>query len=94
MHNTLDNGFETHQCLYKHVQVQASKRLGLDAGLHRRCHTKGESEESIAYWRGSIHARDLPWLRNPGQMLPEVQNRGISDPTKKTDVLPKNFSII
>ena len=25
---------------------------------------------------------NLPWLRNPGQMLPEVQNRDISSPTK------------
>ena len=33
---------------------------------------------------------DLPWLYNPGQTSPEVQNRGISGPTKKTYIL-KNF---
>ena len=32
---------------------------------------------------------DPPWLWNPGQMSPEVQNRGISGPTKRTDVLQK-----
>ena len=28
-------------------------------------------------------------VRNPGQMSPEVQNKGISGPTKKTRVLEK-----
>ena len=31
-----------------------------------------------------IHSRDIPWLWNPGQTSPEVQNRGISGPTKRT----------
>ena len=30
-----------------------------------------------------------PWLWNPGQTSPEVQNRGISGPTKRTCVLQK-----
>ena len=34
--------------------------------------------------------RDPPWLWNPGQMSPEIQNRGISGPTKRTYVLKKN----
>ena len=29
---------------------------------------------------------DLPWLWNPGQASPEVQNSGISGPIKRTDV--------
>ena len=32
---------------------------------------------------------DPPWLWNPGQMLPEVQNRGTSSPTKSTNVHQK-----
>ena len=35
------------------------------------------------------HARDLTWLLNSGQMSPEVQNRGISGPTKMTFVCKK-----
>ena len=30
-----------------------------------------------------------PWLWNPGQMSPKVQNRGISGPIEKTGVLQK-----
>ena len=35
----------------------------------------------------------LLWLRNPEETSPEVQNRGISDPIKSTDVLQKYLSI-
>ena len=37
--------------------------------------------------------RDLPWLRNSGQMSAEFQNRGISGPTKRTCVRPFDFFI-
>ena len=37
------------------------------------------------------HERDPPWLWNPGQTSPEVQNRGINGPTKRTYVLQKCF---
>ena len=33
------------------------------------------------------HTRDPPWVWNPGQMSPEVQNRGIRGPTKRSYVL-------
>ena len=39
-----------------------------------RCHTRGESEESIAYRQQSMQARDPPWLWDPLQTSPEVQN--------------------
>ena len=35
------------------------------------------------------HTKDPPWFWNPGQTSPEVQNRGISGPTKRTYVLQK-----
>ena len=35
------------------------------------------------------HTRDPPWLWNPGQTSPAVQNRSISGPTKRTCVLQK-----
>ena len=34
-----------------------------------------------------VNLRNPPWLWNPGQISPEVQNRGISGPTKRTYVL-------
>ena len=37
----------------------------------------------------SVQARNPPWLWNPGQTSPEVQNRSISGPTKRTHVLQK-----
>ena len=40
---------------------------------------------------GSAQVRNPPWLWNPGQTSPEVQNRGISGSTKRTCVLQKNF---
>ena len=43
----------------------------------RRIHARGESEESVVRRRGSTQAKDPPWLWNPGQISPEVQNRGI-----------------
>ena len=36
---------------------------------------------------------DPPWLWNPGQMSPQVKNRGISGPQKRTCVL-QNFFLI
>ena len=42
----------------------------------------------------STQTRDPPGLWNPGQTSPEVQNRGISDPTKKTYVLQNLFKKI
>ena len=34
-----------------------------------------------------------PWLQNPGQMSPEVQNRDISGPTKRIHVLQIFFNL-
>ena len=46
-------------------------------------------KESIERRRGRTQERDPPWLWNPGQTSPEVQNRGISGLTKMADVLQK-----
>ena len=48
-----------------------------------------ESQEFMACRWQSMQARDPPWLWNTGEMLPEVQNRGTSGPTKRTHVLQK-----
>ena len=48
------------------------------------------NQESIAHRRQSMPVRDPFWLWNPGNMSPEVQNRGISGHTLKKLVLP-NF---
>ena len=70
-----------------------SKRLSCHADLYivSRCHTRGESQEFIAHRWQSMQVRDPPWLWNPGETLPEVQNRSISGPTKRTYVLQKIF---
>ena len=55
------------------------------------CHTRGEYEESIAFRQESTHARDPPWLWNPGQTSPKVQNRDNSGPTEIIYALQKNL---
>ena len=69
------------------------KRLGCHADLYtvRRCRTRGESQEFIAHRQQSTQARDPPWLCNPEETSPEIQNRSISGPTKRTYVLQKIF---
>ena len=44
-------------------------------------------EVNLGITQARKHARDQPWLGNPGQMLPEVQNSGISGSTKRTYIL-------
>ena len=41
--------------------------------------------------RNNVQVRNPPWLWNPGQASPEVQNRDISGTTKRTCVLQKIF---
>ena len=53
-----------------------------------RCQTRGESEYSVACRWKSIDDSDLHWLSNPGQMLLEMQNRGIQWPHKNDDWYP------
>ena len=50
--------------------------------------------EVVTHWWApsrltDLGQRDPPWLWNPWQTAPEVQNRGISDPTKKGPVSSK-----
>ena len=68
--------------------IRGSKRLDCHADLFSvsRCRTRGESEESVVCRRGSTQGRDSPWLWNPEQMSPEVQNRGMSGPKQGTYV--------
>ena len=58
------------------------KRIRCHVGCQEvnRCCTRGESEESIALWQWSMEVRDPPWLGNPGQTSPNVQNRVNSGP--------------
>ena len=82
-------GFKHHQCLWIGLQVCGLKRLHCHADHYTvsRCHHRGESEEYVTHRRENMQTRDLSWLWNPGQMSPEVQNRGISGSTKRTCVL-------
>ena len=50
---------------------------------------KGKDHTEVACRQESVQARNPPWLWNPGQTSPEVQNRGASGPTKRTYVLQK-----
>ena len=55
-------GFESHQCLYIHVQVCGSKRLSCSAGHQEanRCLTRGEFEKSVRVL--NLILSDLPTL--------------------------------
>ena len=77
-----------HQCLWTCLQVSGSKNLGCHGDLYTvsRCCTRGESEDHTGE---KARKKDPPWLWNIGQTSPEVQNRGISGPMKRTYVLPK-----
>ena len=44
-------------------------------------------EVNLRITQARKHARDPPWILNPGQTLPEVQNGGRHCPTKRTYVL-------
>ena len=44
-------------------------------------------EVNLRITQARKHVRDVPWLWNPVQTSPEVQNSGISGPMKKTYVL-------
>ena len=57
------------------------------------CQTRDESEQSFAGSRWRMQESIL-WFWNPGQELLEVQNRGVSDPAKMTDVLQNIPSIL
>ena len=62
------------------------ERLGCHADHYTvsRCHTRGESEH---YTGDKAGKRDPPWLWNPGQTSPEVQNKGISGSTPQKIVM-------
>ena len=45
-----------------------------------RCYTRGESEDHTS----EKACKGYTLALNPGQMSPEVQNRGISGPTRRT----------
>ena len=73
--------------------VCGSKWLCCHTGCQEvsRCPARCESEESMACRQENMQVRDPLWLWNSGQMSPEVQNRGITGLTKRTDVLQKLF---
>ena len=64
--------------------IWSKKRLGCNAGHQQvsRYNTRCEPEEFNAMWQ-SIQGRDPPWLWNLGETSTEVQDRGISRPTKR-----------
>ena len=55
--------------VYFSQKIMCEARQVIDSGIHCTQATK--------------HARDPPWLWNPGETSPEVQNRDISGPTKR-----------
>ena len=70
---TVDPGLEPHQCLCMDWNISG-----------QQVSYQGECEVLATEYWGDPH-----WLWNPGQILPEDQNSGISGPTKRTDVLQK-----
>ena len=78
--------------MYKYVDQKSLGAMHADHQVVSRCHTKGKSEELIAYRRGSQSGKKA--RKQEIQMPLEVQNRGISGPTKRTYVLHNNLTII
>ena len=74
------HGLDCHQCIKKFLGKGTSCHAG-----HQEfsgCHIRDEYEVDM---RNPLHTgkwRDPPWVWNPGQMSPEVQNRVSSDHTK------------
>ena len=93
-------GFKDHLCLYVSVQVDTSRRLccHADHQWFSRCHSRGESEESITCRQQSTQARNPPCYWNPGQRLPEVKKQGYywcsPPPIFFLKVIPLLFSIM
>ena len=87
-HCTDGHGFEsltsTNACghVYKYVDQKGS------AAMLTSIQSAGvTSEVNLKITHVRKCGRDPPWLWNPGQTSPEVQNRGTSGPTKRTYVL-------
>ena len=68
-----------------HMYKYVDKLLGYHANYQEvsRCCARDESEEYIAY------RLTKPGFETPGQTSPEIQNWGISGPTKRTNALQK-----
>ena len=85
-------GFEpqtsTNAC--RHVCRYVDQK-GLAAMLTSVQSTGVAPEVNVRITQVRKHARDPHWLWNPGQTSPEVQNRGISGPTKRAYGLQKFF---
>ena len=78
-----------HQCLWTHMQVCRSKRLNCHTDLYTVswCCIRGESEDHTS----EKACKGSTLVLKPRAMPPEVQNRGISGPMKRTYVPQKKF---
>ena len=83
----LDPGLKPHQCLYATMQM---KQLSCHAGYQEvsRCHTRGESEESIVYRQWSMQARESTLTLKPSSDPIRNPNQGCQWPHKKDLCLP------
>ena len=91
-----------HQCLQTCLKVHRPKMLGCHADLYTvgRCHTRGESEESVVCRRESTQARESTLALKPRAHITRSPKQGFQWPHKKdlcsTKILKKNstFPII
>ena len=85
------SGLNFHQCLQTCLQVHGSKRFGCLADLYTvsRCHSRGESEESIVCRRGSTQARESTLALKPRADITRSPKQGYQWPHKRTCVLQK-----
>ena len=83
--------FDSHQCLRRYVEeigsaaMLAAKR---SAGVAPEVNLRERVMLLVRLCQVRIRQNPL-WLWNPEETSPEVQNRGISGPTKRTHVLQK-----
>ena len=77
------------ECVSAVVTLEVNLNECISADL---CHTRGESQAMyVMYASAKCEYGCLLWFWNPRKTSPEVQNRGISKPTKRTYILQEKF---
>ena len=86
--DTLDPGLEPYQCLYSSIWV---KWLSCHAGCQEigRCHTRGDSEESVVCKGWSMQVRESTLALKPRVDVTRIPKQGYQWPHKKVLCPPK-----
>ena len=86
---TLCPRFKSHQCLF-FFSCRSTFSCHASCQEVSRCHTRGESEESIAHRQWNMQARDSSWPWNPRADVTRCPKQGYEWPHKK-DLCPQKL---